>query len=126
MKNPLTDPSNKIPTLLNKQKGATMVEYAIMIGLVALVAFAVVKALGTKVNGTFNSIAGSFPAQSQGNSGQGNSGDEGGKTAWPGSHRYWGPFPSGAGKRDSAGFAGKAFHGVREAGSGRDNDRHGA
>ncbi|MGZ8944824.1 MAG: Flp family type IVb pilin [Methylococcaceae bacterium] len=74
MKNPLIDPSNKTPTLLNKKKGAAMVEYAIMIGLVALVAFAVVKTLGTKVNSTFNSMASSFPAQNPGNSGQGNSG----------------------------------------------------
>ncbi|MDD1625929.1 MAG: Flp family type IVb pilin [Methylococcaceae bacterium] len=64
MKNPLIDLSNKTPTLLNKKKGAAMVEYAIMIGLVALVAFAVVKTLGTKVNGTFNSMASSFPVSS--------------------------------------------------------------
>ncbi len=81
MKNPLIDPSNKTPTSLNKQKGAAMVEYAIMIGLVALVAFAVVKSLGTKVNGTFNSMAKSFPASSTtggGGDGDGGHGGDGG------------------------------------------------
>jgi len=45
----------------NKQKGATMVEYAIMVALIAIVAITAVTLLGTKVSGTFNSIASSLP-----------------------------------------------------------------
>ncbi len=45
----------------NKQKGATMVEYAIMVALIAIVAITAVTLLGSKVSGTFNSIASSLP-----------------------------------------------------------------
>ena len=40
----------------NKQKGATMVEYAIMVALIAIVAIAAVSLLGKTVNNTFTSI----------------------------------------------------------------------
>jgi len=62
MKNPVINLSNKILTSLNRQKGATMVEYAIMVALIAVVAIAAVSLLGTNVSGTFNSVAGSLPA----------------------------------------------------------------
>ncbi|MDD1624468.1 MAG: Flp family type IVb pilin, partial [Methylococcaceae bacterium] len=61
MQNPLIAPSNKIPTFLNKQKGATMVEYAIMVALIAIVAITAVKLFGTNLSGTYNSIVGSYP-----------------------------------------------------------------
>jgi len=41
----------------NKQKGATMVEYAIMVALIAIVAIAAVKTLGTNVNAKFGTVA---------------------------------------------------------------------
>ena len=44
----------------NKQKGATMVEYAIMVALIAIVAIAAVKTLGTNVNATFGTVASSI------------------------------------------------------------------
>lgn len=37
-----------------KQRGATMVEYAIMVSLIAIVAIAAVTALGTKVSTVFS------------------------------------------------------------------------
>lgn len=37
-----------------KQRGATMVEYAIMVSLIAIVCIAVVKALGTKTSTVFS------------------------------------------------------------------------
>jgi Flp pilus assembly pilin Flp len=61
MKNPLANLSNKIPTSLNKLKGATMVEYSIMVALIAAVAITAVKLFGTNVSGLFNSIVGSYP-----------------------------------------------------------------
>ena len=61
MKNPLIDLSNKIPTSPNKLKGATMVEYSIMVALIAAVAITAVKLFGTNVSGLFNSIVGSYP-----------------------------------------------------------------
>ena len=47
---------NKTPKS-NKQKGATMVEYAIMVALIAIVAIAAVALLGTNVSSTFNRAA---------------------------------------------------------------------
>lgn len=40
---------------LRDDDGATMVEYAIMVVLIAAVALAIIKGLGTKVNSAFNS-----------------------------------------------------------------------
>ncbi|MDD5265881.1 MAG: Flp family type IVb pilin [Methylococcales bacterium] len=60
MKKAIISQSNKIQ-LSNKQKGATMVEYAIMVALIAIVAIAAVTLLGQNVSGTFNSIASSLP-----------------------------------------------------------------
>lgn len=41
----------------NKQRGATMVEYALIIAAVALVAYLGAKVLGSSVSAKFNSIA---------------------------------------------------------------------
>lgn len=43
--------------LLNNQKGATMVEYAMMVALIAVIALTAVSLVGTNVTATFNSIA---------------------------------------------------------------------
>ena len=44
--------------ILNKnQKGATMVEYAIMVALIATVSIAIVGTLGTQVSSTFQSAS---------------------------------------------------------------------
>jgi len=43
-----------------KEKGQGLVEYAIIIALIAIVVIAVVTTLGTKVNNTFNNIGSSL------------------------------------------------------------------
>jgi len=40
-----------------KEKGATMVEYAIMVALIAIVAIAAVRGLGTSVSTTFSNVS---------------------------------------------------------------------
>lgn len=42
--------------LLRDDEGATMVEYGIMVALIAAVAILVVKAIGTKVSTAFQSV----------------------------------------------------------------------
>jgi len=44
-------------TMLRDDQGATMVEYGLMIALVALVALTAVKVLGTNLSGLFSSVA---------------------------------------------------------------------
>lgn len=41
----------------NSEKGATAVEYGIMVGLIAIVIIVAVTALGTNLNGLFNNVA---------------------------------------------------------------------
>ena len=43
-----------------KEKGQGLVEYAIILALIAIVVIAVMATLGTKVKGTFNSISASM------------------------------------------------------------------
>jgi pilus assembly protein Flp/PilA len=50
----------KIPTFFNKEKGATMVEYAIMLALIAIVSIAMIRILGQQVNNTFSTITSSM------------------------------------------------------------------
>jgi Flp pilus assembly pilin Flp len=40
--------------------GATMVEYAFMVMLIAIVCFAAIASIGTKLNGIYNSVANDF------------------------------------------------------------------
>jgi len=47
-----------LKNLVRDEDGATMVEYALMIALVAAVALAAVKLLGTNVSTVFNTVAG--------------------------------------------------------------------
>lgn len=51
----------RIQTILKDEKGAAMVEYALMVAFIAMVAFAAVGTLGTNLNDKFVSFAGLFP-----------------------------------------------------------------
>jgi len=46
--------------LASKEKGQGLVEYAIIIALIAIVVIAIVTVLGAKVNNTFNSMSNSL------------------------------------------------------------------
>ena len=50
----------KMPNILKKQTGATMVEYAIMLALIAIVSIAVITLLGVQVSTTFQTITDSL------------------------------------------------------------------
>jgi len=56
MKNLLITLKSKIPTAFKKEVGATMVEYAIMLALIAVVSIVIVKALGTSVSSVFDTV----------------------------------------------------------------------
>jgi pilus assembly protein Flp/PilA len=43
------------------ERGATAVEYAIMVALIAIVIIGAVTALGTKISALFNNVAGNLP-----------------------------------------------------------------
>jgi len=45
----------------NKERGASLVEYGILVALIAAIAIGTVTTLGTKVNGAFNNIADQMP-----------------------------------------------------------------
>jgi pilus assembly protein Flp/PilA len=49
-----------VKTMLRDDSGATMVEYGLMIALVALVALTAVKLLGSNLSGLFNTVAGTL------------------------------------------------------------------
>jgi pilus assembly protein Flp/PilA len=53
----MTNLVSKISSCMKKEKGATMVEYAIMVALIAVVSIVVIKGLGKQVSGTFNSVS---------------------------------------------------------------------
>ena len=46
----------KVKSVVVREEGATMVEYGLMVALVALVAIGGVTALGTSLNNLFNSV----------------------------------------------------------------------
>ena len=50
-----------ISTLVRDDSGATMVEYGIMVALIAAVCIAAVQVLGGKVNTAFGTINGKLP-----------------------------------------------------------------
>ena len=50
-----------IINFLQDEEGATMVEYAIMVGLIAAVCVGVVTTLGTKTQGTFTTTGNVMP-----------------------------------------------------------------
>ena len=49
--------SNLIKRFVKEEEGATMVEYGIMVALIAVVCITVVALIGTNLNGTFNKVA---------------------------------------------------------------------
>ena len=52
---------NSITRLLRDEEGATAVEYAIMVALIAAVIIIVVKVVGTKANNAFQSVNSTMP-----------------------------------------------------------------
>jgi len=52
----------KVQELRNKQKGATVIEYALIAALIAVVAIGAMSLVGTNVTGKFNQIASSLGA----------------------------------------------------------------
>ncbi len=48
-------------TRLHEEKGATAVEYGLMVGLIAVVIIGAVTLLGTQLQGLFNTIATTLP-----------------------------------------------------------------
>ena len=51
----------KAKSLVRDDEGATMVEYAIMVALIAIVALLAVQTLGGKVSTTFTSVGDKMP-----------------------------------------------------------------
>lgn len=51
---------NALWNVVKDDEGATMVEYAIMVSLIAAICFAVVTTLGQKVSNEFSSVNASF------------------------------------------------------------------
>jgi pilus assembly protein Flp/PilA len=51
----------KVVSFLNEDEGATMVEYALMVALIAVVVATAVVTLEGKVSGTFTTAAGKMP-----------------------------------------------------------------
>lgn len=49
-----------LKTMIRDEEGATMVEYGLLIALIALVAIAGVTVLGTNLNSLFSTVAGSI------------------------------------------------------------------
>jgi len=49
-----------LKTMIRDEEGATMVEYGLLVALIALVAIVGVTALGTKLNSLFSAVAGSI------------------------------------------------------------------
>jgi pilus assembly protein Flp/PilA len=45
--------------MIHDEDGATMVEYGLLIALIALVAIAAIELLGSNLSGLFNTVAGS-------------------------------------------------------------------
>jgi len=51
---------NNIKSLIRDEEGATMVEYGLMVALVAVVCIVAVQLLGTNLSTLFNTVAGSI------------------------------------------------------------------
>lgn len=54
------DMQSRMQSILKNEKGATMVEYALMVALIAVVCITAVTLVGTSTSGTFTTIAGSL------------------------------------------------------------------
>jgi len=53
----MTKIAAKVQTLLNKERGATAVEYGLMVALIAVVIIAAVTLLGQNLSTTFDNVA---------------------------------------------------------------------
>jgi pilus assembly protein Flp/PilA len=51
---------NSVKAMLKDEEGATMVEYGLMVALVAMVALGAVTVLGTNLSKLFNTVAGTI------------------------------------------------------------------
>lgn len=51
---------NKLSSFTKKENGATMVEYAIMVALIAIVSIVVIRGLGREVSTTFGTVSNSL------------------------------------------------------------------
>ena len=51
---------SNIKSLIRDEEGATMVEYGLMVALVAVVCIVAVQLLGTNLSSLFNTVAGSM------------------------------------------------------------------
>ena len=51
-----------VMNFLREEEGATVVEYAVMLVLIVVVAIAVITILGNKVNNAFNAVADAMPS----------------------------------------------------------------
>jgi pilus assembly protein Flp/PilA len=52
---------SRIKWLYADEEGATMVEYALLLALIAVVSITIVTTLGTQVQGTYSSVSGAMP-----------------------------------------------------------------
>jgi pilus assembly protein Flp/PilA len=52
----------KIRTFLRREDGPTAVEYAVMLALIVVVCLTAVQNIGTRANGTFQSVAAKLPS----------------------------------------------------------------
>jgi len=52
---------SRIERLYTDEEGATMVEYALLLALIAVVSIAIVTLLGGQVGGTYRSVSGAAP-----------------------------------------------------------------
>lgn len=48
---------NAVANVFVSKRGAAMVEYALLVGLIAVVAMAAIQGLGTKITSSFSSIS---------------------------------------------------------------------
>ncbi len=49
-----------LKTMIRDEEGATMVEYGLLLALIAMVALAAVKLIGTNLSTLFNTVAGNL------------------------------------------------------------------
>ena len=53
---------NTLRRFVREESGATMVEYGIMVALIAALAIAVIKVIGTKTNAAFQNVNANMPS----------------------------------------------------------------
>jgi pilus assembly protein Flp/PilA len=51
---------NKFTSMIRDEEGATMVEYGLLVALIAMVALAAITVLGTNLSTLFNTVAGTI------------------------------------------------------------------